>query len=178
MSWWLFLPLAWIAAGSNLVVAQELTWHGYAPDFLLLLLSFVVVRPSVPRRLWQAVCLGLLMDFSGTGIVGLHTAAAVLTVALLARPTRCESDESASWLMWAFPAMCLCSGLTIAGMHLLSEVSALTIESVFTIPLTSAVTLGWGFLISLVIALSKRLIFTKDRTFSREPNSLSFFLSR
>lgn len=178
MSWWLFLPLAWIATGSNLVIAQDLTWHGRAPDFLLLLLSFVMVRPSVTRRLWQAVCLGLLMDFSGTGIAGLHTASAVLTVAMLARWLRTESDESASWMIWAFPAMCLCSGFAVFGMHLLSGASVLTIERLFTIPLISAVTMAWGMIFSAFIALLKRLIFAEGRSFTGESHSLSFFLSR
>ena len=178
MSWWLFLPLAWIAMSLNLIVARDLSWGTHAPDFLILLLSFVVVRPSRTRRIWQALCLGLLMDFSGAGKTGVCAISAVLTVAMLSRWTRSESDDSAAWLFWAFPTMALCLGLATLGMRFWGNVSAIPVHWGLSIFSVSTVTMIWGIVICTLVAVVKRLAVGKDRTYSREPNSLSFFLAR
>jgi rod shape-determining protein MreD len=178
MSWWLFIPFAWIAVGSNLILAPHFSWNGATPDFLLLLLSFVAVRPTVARRLPQSLGLGILMDLSGTRTLGIHAAAAVLTVAVLARWTTDEPEEPPAWPLWAFPTISLCLLFIEAGRGLSHSFPTSLFPTTVSILATAAVTMGCGIVLLSLLWLAQRLLFGQARGRWRDAHSGTFFLAR
>jgi rod shape-determining protein MreD len=178
MSWWLLLPLAYLAMGLNQVCAGELAWRGAAPDFLLLLWSVLAVRTGSARTMFQAGLLGLLADLSAGSPLGLTPAVLVSVTFLAGRISRKEGPQSLNWLLWSFPLMLLSLGAIHAcgWMFHASAVSPpLLVRHTY---LTVTVTFGWGVGLKLVYWITGRLLQFPRESVPRELQASSFFLSR
>lgn len=178
MSWWLFLPLAYLALGFNLICAGELAWRGTAPDFLLLLWSASAVRSGSARTLFQACLLGLLADLAAGSPLGVTAAVLVVATFLPARFPRTEGRSSLSWLLWSFPLMVASLVAVEAGEWLLRSSAVSVQQLVRYAVLTAAVTFGWGVGLKLAYWVIGRLFRFPRESAPRELQAGSFFLSR
>lgn len=178
MSWWLFLPLAYLAMGLNQVCAGELAWRGAAPDFLLLLWAALAVRSGAARTMFQTGLLGLLADLSAGSPLGLTPAAFVSVTFLTARVSRGAASRSRSWLLWSFPLMLISLGaIQFCEWWLRSSAVSPQWLLLHTV-LTVAVTFGCGVGLKLTYWTAGRLLRLPREAPARELQANSFFLSR
>lgn len=178
MSWWLFLPLAYLALGFNQVCAAELAWRGAAPDFLLLLWSLLAVRSGATKTMFQAGLLGLLADLSAASPLGVTPAVLVTATFLTGRITRTAGSRSLSWLLWSFPLMLLSLGAIHACGWMLHSSTVSPGLLVRHTLLTVTVTFGWGVGLRLAYWVTGRLFRFPRESVPRELQASSFFLSR
>lgn len=178
MSWWLFLPLAYLAMGFDQIFASEFTWRGVAPGGLLLLWSALVVRSGSSRSLSQACLLGMLTDLNTGSTLGVTSAVFVSVSFLLWRRRTGEAAEPLRWLWWSFPLMLVSLGASVACEWLLqSSAVSLRLLARQTL-LTVAVTFGWGFSVMLLAWATRQLFRFPHDSVPRELEASSFFLSR
>lgn len=177
MSWWLFLPLAYLAMGFDRICASELAWRGDSPGFLLLLWSILAVRAS-PRSMIQACLLGLLADLSTGGPLGLTPAVFVTVTFLSGRIRRAESSQPLSWLFWSWPLMLVSlGGIQACEWLLRSSTVSPQLLARHTL-LTVTITFGWGAGLKLSYSVFRRLIRFRAESTPPELQAGSFFLSR
>ena len=178
MSWWLFLPFAYLATGINLVCAGDFVWRGAAPDVILLFWSVLTVRAVSDRTMFQVSLLGLLADLSAGSPLGVTSAAFVAVVFLLSRIPREGNSSRLSWLVWGLPLM-LATATAIHMTGWLLQPSAVSIEIVFRHSLlTAVVTYGSGVGLTLAYWTLRRLVHRPRDSAPRELDASSFFLSR
>ena len=178
MSWWLFLPLAYLALGFNLIGAGELAWRGTAPDFVLLLWSVSAVRSGSARALFQACLLGLLADLGTGHPPGATAAAFVVATFLLDRIPRGAGRSALNWPLWGFPLMVTSLVAVAAGEWMLRSSAVPPQQLVRFACLTAAVTFGWGVGLKLAYWAIGRLCRFPRESAPRELQGSSFFLSR
>lgn len=178
MPWWLFLPIAYLAMGFDLVCANELAFRGTPPAFLLLLWSVLAVRSRCSRTMMQACLLGIVADLSTGHTLGVAPAVFVIVIFLLGLFRKEESSHPLTWFWWSIPLMFVTLVAIHAGEWLLqpSEVSPrlLLRHSMLTV----TVTFGWGLSFKLAHWILRQLFRFPSNSAPRELEASSFFLSR
>lgn len=178
MSWWLFLPIAYLALGFDLVCASEVAWRGAAPSFVLLLWSVLAVRSRCSRTMLQACLLGILADLSTAHTLGVAPAVFVIVIFVLGLIRKSETSSPLTWLWWSLPLMFVALGSIHACEWLLQPSAVSPRLLIRHTMLTVTVTFAWGLSGKLCHWMLRQLFrFPRDSA-PRELEASSFFLSR
>ena len=178
MSWWLFLPLAYFATATDLVIGGDLAVGGFTPGALLLLWSCLTVRTDARKVLPQAWLCGLLLGFSGTATPGIVSSIAVLIPWLMFQIRKSSTEENPNWLLWSFPLMSLFLVTTLFADAAYRQIPVPTSRSLSLILTTVTGTFCLGIILACGRWLIIRLLPAKRDPHALNASSSMFFLSR